>query len=134
MLEKYALCNHCLGRQFALLGYGLDNQKRGEALKLLLTMKAHKLALDKDKAGITLFKTLASNGSFDMAAQILEKMEKKINERKICHLCNGSFDSAPDLAKCSVSQLQHYEYTTFLVGVELPTEVEEREDEFKAEF
>jgi tRNA pseudouridine synthase 10 len=30
--------------------------------------------------------------------------------------------------------LQHYEYTTFLVGVELPTEVEEREDEFKAEF
>lgn len=134
MLEKYALCNHCLGRQFALLGYGLDNQKRGEALKLLLTMKAHKLALDKDKAGVTLFKTLASNGSFDMAAQILERMEKKINERKICHLCNGSFDSAPDLAKCSVSQLQHYEYTTFLVGVELPTEVEEREDEFKAEF
>jgi len=30
--------------------------------------------------------------------------------------------------------LKAYEYTTFLVGVELPTEVEEREDEFKAEF
>jgi tRNA pseudouridine synthase 10 len=134
MLEKYPLCNHCLGRQFALLGYGLNNQKRGEALKLLLTMKAHQLALDKNKTGISSLKILASNGSFDMATQILKKMKKKVNEKKVCHLCGGSFNTAQDLANRSVSQLQHYEYATFLVGVELPNEVEEREDEFKAEF
>ena len=45
MLEKYPLCNHCLGRQFALLGYGLDDEKRGESIKTLLTMKANELAL-----------------------------------------------------------------------------------------
>jgi tRNA pseudouridine synthase 10 len=134
MLEKYALCNHCLGRQFALLGYGLDNQERGEALKLLLTMKAHQLALDKNKTGILSLKILASNGSFDMATKILKKIKKKANEKKVCHLCGGSFDTAQDLANRLVNQLQNYEYTTFLVGVELPTEVEEREDEFKAEF
>jgi tRNA pseudouridine synthase 10 len=117
-----------------MLGYGLDNQKRGEALKLLLTMEAHQLASDKNKTGIASLKILASNGSFDMAAQILRNMKKKVNEKKVCHLCSGSFDSAQDLADQSVSQLQHYEYATFLVGVELPTEVEEREDEFKAEF
>jgi len=134
MLEKYPLCNHCLGRQFALLGYGLGNQKRGEALKLLLTMKAHQLALDKNKTGFTLLKTLASNAGFDMAAQILKKMKKKANEKRPCYLCDGSFDSLEDVINRSVDQLQPYEYATFLVGAELPTEVEEREDEFKAEF
>jgi len=134
MLEKHPLCNHCLGRQFALLGYGLDNQTRGEALKLLLTMKAHQSALDKNKTGLSLLNTLASEGGFDMAAQILKKMRKKVNKKKLCHLCNGRFDSVQDLVNRSVGQLQRYEFATFLVGVELPTDVEEREDEFKAEF
>jgi len=134
MLEKYPLCSHCLGRQFALLGYGLGNLSRGEALKLLLTMKAHQLAIDKNKAGYTLLKTLASNGSFNMAAQILKRMKKKVKGKNLCHLCTGRFDSLQDLVNHSIDKLQYYEYATFLVGVELPTEVEEREDEFKAEF
>jgi len=134
MLEKYPLCSHCLGRQFALLGYGLDNLSRGEALKLLLTMQAHQQAIDKNKKSFTLLKTMASNGGFDMAAEILKRMKKKADRKKPCHLCNGRFDSIQDMVNRSVSQLQSLEYATFLVGVELPTEVEEREDEFKAEF
>jgi len=134
MLEKYPLCSQCLGRQFALLGYGLDNKSRGEALKLLLTMKAHQQAIDKDKAGFALLKTLASNGGSNMAAEILQKMKKKVNGKRPCHLCNGRFDSIQGLVTRSVNQLGHYEFTTFLVGVELPTTAEEREDEFKAEF
>jgi tRNA pseudouridine synthase 10 len=134
MLDEHPLCNYCLGRQFALLGYGLANQKRGEALKLLLTMKAHQLALNKNQIGITYLKKLASNGSFDMAAQILKKLKKKTDGNKTCHLCDGSFDFAQELANRSVNQLDQYEYATFLVGVELPTNIEEREDEFKAEF
>jgi len=134
MLEKYPLCSHCLGRQFALLGYGMGNLSRGEALKLLLTMKAHQLALEKSKTGFTLLKTLASNGSFNMAAEILKRMKKKVEGKKHCHLCNERFDSIQDLVNRSVSQLKHYEYATFLVGLELPTQVEEGEDEFKAEF
>ena len=134
MLEKYPLCSHCLGRQFALLGYGIGNLSRGEALKLLLTMKAHQLAIDKNKTGFTLLKTLASNGGFDMANEILKRMKKKVDGKKHCYLCNGRFDSMQDLVNRSISLLQPYEYVTFLVGVELPTQVEEREDEFKAEF
>jgi tRNA pseudouridine synthase 10 len=134
MLEKYPLCNHCLGRQFALLGYGLGNPARGEAIKLLLTMKAHQLSLGKYKNGVALLKAMAVNGGFGMAAEILKRMKTEVNEKKCCHLCCGRFDSVPDLVNCSVDLLQPYEYATFLVGVELPTEVEEREDEFKAEF
>jgi len=134
MLEKHPLCDHCLGRQFALLGYGLDDQKRGETLKLLLTMKGHQEALLGKKTGIFLLKTLAMNGSSIMAAEILKKMKKKVGEKKNCYLCEGRFGLLEDLVKSSVRKLKRYEYNTFLVGMELPTEIEEREDEFKAEF
>jgi len=134
MLEKHPLCNHCLGRQFALLGYELDNQKRGEALKLLLTMRGHQLALSSKKAGFSLLKTVATNGSFNIAAEILRKMRKRMGKKRECYLCQGLFKHLDELVDSALEKLKAYEYTTFLVGVELPTEVEEREDEFKAEF
>jgi len=134
MLEKYPLCNHCLGRQYAMLGHGLDNDKRGENLKLLLTMKGHQLTLLKQKAGITLLKTMATNGSFTMAAEILKKMHKRFGEQCQCYLCKGRFEDLDRLSNHAAEELRDYEYDTFLVGIELPTEVEEAEDEFKAEF
>jgi len=134
MLEKHPLCNHCLGRQFALLGYGLDNHKRGDAIKLLLTMRSHRLTLLGKKAGFSLLKTVATNGSFDMAAEILRKMGKKVGKKQECYLCQGLFKHLDELVDKTLEKLEAYEYSKFLVGVELPIEVEEREDEFKAEF
>lgn len=134
MLEKHPLCNHCLGRHFALLGYGVDNEKRGEAMKLLLTMKAHQQAQSRNKKGLALLKTLAANGSFAMAAEVLKKLGKKSAESQRCHLCSGRLDSLDGLVNLAVDMLSKYEYNTVLVGIELPTEMEEREDEFKGEF
>ena len=134
MLEKYPLCNHCLGRQFALLGYGLDDQRRGETLKLLLTMKGHELALTGKKTGTSLLKVLAVNASYDMAAKILKRLKKRARKGRECYLCHGRFESLNELASLSLKELKDYEHATFLVGIELPTEIEEREDEFKAEF
>jgi len=134
MLEKHPLCNHCLGRQFALLGHGVDNEKRGEALKLLLTLKAHQLAMNQDKNGTTLLKILASNGNYPMANDILKGMKIKPSEPKSCQLCQGHLTSIEQLTHLALDKLHEYEHTTLLVGVELPVEVEEREDEFKGEF
>ena len=134
MLEKHSLCNHCLGRQFALLGYGLDNQKRGETLKLLLTMKGHQQALSKQKSGIKLLKTLATNSSFDMATEILKRMGKRPGKKRQCYLCEGRFNTISELVDLAIKKLSKYEFSSFLVGIELPTETEEREDEFKAKF
>ena len=85
MLEAEPLCDHCLGRQFALLGYGLDDQKRGETLKLLLTMKNHQLTLSGKKAGFSNLRLLAANGSFEMAAEILRNMRKRPRKKKECY-------------------------------------------------
>ena len=134
MLNRYPLCNHCLGRQFALLGYGIDNEKRGDALKLLLTMKAHQLAQSKNKAGVTLLKILASNGNYPMAAEMLKKMKHKSTEASPCHLCQGRLESLEKLVNLALDKLKEYEYETTLVGIKLPVETEEREDELKGEL
>jgi len=134
MLTGHPLCNHCLGRQFALLGYGVENRNRGETIKLLLTMKGHRLALSKDKAGIILLKITAANGSFNMARDILKRFNKRAHAKKACFLCEGKFENVNALANKTVKKLKDYEFTTFLVGVELPLKAAEREDEFKAHF
>jgi tRNA pseudouridine synthase 10 len=137
MLEGYPLCDHCLGRQFALLGHSVENDERGRAIKLALTLKAHELALSKDREGVRILKILATNGFSKVAGEILQKMKKRIpskNFSKTCFLCESKFESFDDLAKKALKELEGYEYTSFLVGIELPITVEEREDEFKAEF
>jgi tRNA pseudouridine synthase 10 len=137
MLEKYPLCDHCLGRQFALLGHGIENDERGKSIKLTFTMKAHAISLSKDKESIKILKTLATNGFSKTAQEILQKMKKRIpskNFPKTCYLCQNKFNNIEYLAKKALNLLATYEYNTFLVGIELPTTSEEREDEFKAEF
>lgn len=138
MLEKYPLCDACLGRQFALLGFGMDNEDRGKAIKTILAMRAHEAALSRDKnmkkKGVATLKILASHGSFKMASDLLKKMRRKVGEEKTCFLCGGRFENLQPLVDKILNILADYEYENFLVGVKLPLEVEEREDEFKSEF
>ena len=137
MLEEYPLCDHCLGRQFALLGHSVENDERGKAIKLALTLKAHELALSKNREGVRILKILATNGFSKTAGEILQKMKKRIpskNFPKTCFLCESKSESFDDLAKKALKELESYEYNSFLVGIELPITVEEREDEFKAKF
>ncbi len=136
ILRKYPICDSCLGRQFALLGYGIENRMRGYAIKLLLTLDAHEKALGGNKQAIAFLKKLAFNGNFEMAHYLLEKLTKKKPEKRpfSCYLCENSFEKIEQLAEKAVKRMEKYEYSTFLVGIFLPAEIEEREDEFKAEF
>lgn len=139
MLEKYPLCDSCLGRQFALLGFGMDNRERGRAIKILLAMKAHEMTFSKERRtkskGVMILKLLASNGSFKIAADLLKKMgRKRLPKERKCFLCENIFENLQPLIDKAVNVLADYEFDSFLVGIKLPLEVEEREDEFKSEF
>jgi tRNA pseudouridine synthase 10 len=136
MLEKYALCDHCLGRQFALLGHGIENADRGHALKLSLTLQASASTQEKETEGARTLKLLATNGFSAEALGTLRHLRKRLPkaEAKQCFLCQGKFLSVDSLVQMALEKLANYEYATFLVGVELPVEVGEREDEFKATF
>lgn len=137
MLEKHPLCDHCLGRQFALLGRGMENCERGKAIKMILTLEAHALALSRNKEGLRILKVLAVNGFFETAKEILHKMKKRVprkNLPKNCFLCEDKFKITDELAEKALDKLNGYEYGNFLVGIQLSFVVEEREDEFKAGF
>jgi len=137
MLEKYPLCDHCLGRQFALLGHGVENDERGKAIKLALTLDAHALALSESKRGVKALKVLATNGFSKISREIVNRIGEHIETEDApekCFLCEGKLDARNDLAEKALGLLEKYEYSSFLVGVELPLTVAEREDEFRAEF
>lgn len=137
MLEKYPVCDHCLGRQFALLGHGIENDQRGSAIKLVLVLEAHALALSKKRRGMKVLRVLATNGFSETAREILQGMEKSIqpkSQRMECFLCAGNFQTKDELVEKALRLLEDYECNTFLGGIELPVEVAEREDEFRAEF
>jgi tRNA pseudouridine synthase 10 len=136
MLEKYALCDHCLGRQFAMLGHGMDNDERGKAIKLTLTFKAHAFSLSKNKKGLKILKTLATNGFSETAKETLRNMGRGVPEesQRPCFLCEDKFKVIDGLVGKALKLLEDYECGSFLVGTELPVAAAEREDEFKAEF
>jgi tRNA pseudouridine synthase 10 len=136
LLSKYPLCDHCLGRQFALLGYAMENNVRGAALKVSLTIQANTLAAEgKEAEGIERLKVLSTSG-FSATAQATLEHLKKYNpeqaDKTKCFLCESKFSQINSIVEKAQKELEGYEYSTFLVGIELPTTVEEREDEFKA--
>ncbi|MCW4052629.1 MAG: tRNA pseudouridine(54/55) synthase Pus10 [Candidatus Bathyarchaeota archaeon] len=134
MLSEHPLCNHCLGRQFALLGYDIENERRGEAVKIMLCLMGHQLLFDKNKSGSSILQTLGSQGAFEMAVDVLKKYNILPKTSQSCSLCKGTFEEVKALAQKVLENLRGFEYKTFLVGVELPLEVAEQEDEFKARF
>ncbi len=81
-------------------------------------------------------KVLATNGFSREAQETLKHLKKrvpKISGEK-CYLCEGKFELLNNLTDQSMKIIEGYEFTTFLVGIEVPIKVEEREDEFKATF
>jgi tRNA pseudouridine synthase 10 len=137
LLSKYPLCDHCLGRQFALLGYSMENNVRGSAIKVTLTLQATNLAKEGNIDGVRQLKLLAANGFSREAIETIKHLKKrvpKVSEETKCFLCEGKFELVNTLTEKSVTVMKDYEYTTYLVGIELPVKVEEREDEFKASF
>jgi len=137
MLNKYPLCDHCLGRQFALLGYNIENNERGKALKLALVLQSNQFYSERNQQGYDTLNMLMVNGLSQVAKDTLEHLEKNvIDVSKIqnCFLCDNKFQSLENIILIILESITGYDFETFLVGIELPVEIEERNDEFKALF
>ncbi len=129
------LCDHCMGRQFALLGHDLENDQRGEALKSLLALEGYDLLFSDLEKGLSLLKRVfAEDGSQEVTRQVSEDPTTGSESEARCFLCHGTFKEIDGIVSRVINALQEYEFSSFLVGVELPSEVIEREDEFKGRF
>ena len=102
-LLKEELCNHCLGRQFAQLGTGLENYERG-----YLVRKTEKLSEEVFKPN---------------------NLEKGLEVGGECYLCNGLFEQLNKYTKLMIDKLEDYEFKTILVGTRPPEELKGREKE-----
>ncbi|MCE8426251.1 MAG: tRNA pseudouridine(54/55) synthase Pus10 [Candidatus Methanoperedens sp.] len=104
ILNEGPICDHCLGRQFAKLSTGLSNDKRGEAIKLVLAMQA---SADNDTG--------------------LQEELKNTSENK-CWVCNDLFLDLDLWAEKSIHVLSDYEYDNFLVGTRVTGLLAENEE------
>ncbi len=134
VLEAYPLCDNCLGRQFALLGRGMENQERGKALKVSLTLQSSMVGRANKSMGSKMLRLLVSNGFSREAEEGLRQLGSRAQKSviKTCYLCEDKFQTLSSLSEEASKSLSYYEYSSFLIGIELPVPIEEREDEFKA--
>ena len=137
ILQQHAICDNCLGRQFAWLGTGTSNTDRGKSIKLVLTMigDEHIKAGDKDQ-GVDIVKCLAGNGMFQPARLVASQNTIDYDDKDECYLCfinnESIFDKIPTIAERMMGLANDYEFSTFLVG-SIPSPIlVERQDELAA--
>jgi tRNA pseudouridine synthase 10 len=135
LLRKHALCHHCFGRQFAMLGHGLSNEERGRAILLLLVIEGSKRIREGDKSGINLLRYVANHGFSKLAIKTLKSAGIMVNEtEQSCYLCGDVFNSLDELVLQISKKFEKFEVESFLVGIKGSVKVEEKEDELRVNF
>jgi conserved hypothetical protein TIGR01213 len=110
LVENESLCDHCLGRQFAQLGHGLENFERG-----LIAREIDDL--DED--------------SFE-EENVPEDAQQ--GHRCGCNACGLVFEELDHWVTMVIDSFDRYELETFLIGIRPPENVVSREDELWGEY
>ena len=134
ILLKYPLCNHCLGRLFAKLGYGLGNDDRGYSLKLVLTMELHRIIRNNGDNYKDLLRKLAENGGEPLTKLYKHLYNETISSRE-CILCKNIISRKyfEELADKAIKAINEYNATSFLIGVSIDRELQLKEIEIASE-
>ena len=130
ILQKYQLCDYCLGRQFSNLATGTTNRNRGIIIKEFLTMNSVHKEEDEDLA----FLQLISKSGGQLAKNTLKKKEKVPEATQSCFICQDKLEFTDDLIEIIVPAIKNIEAQTFLIGTILPKDFLEREKKLKEEF
>jgi len=130
--EKY-LCDHCLGRQFALLGFGLSNDERGKIIKNAIILELYE-DIQNDASKLAVIQNIAESEN-ELAKKALKRKKIDIeNNERLCELCEGMFDRLANIVNDVVKILDKEDYNTFLVGAYFLNELTEKEDNLRGEF
>ncbi|MFB6245852.1 MAG: tRNA pseudouridine(54/55) synthase Pus10 [Candidatus Nanohaloarchaea archaeon] len=103
------LCDHCLGRQFAKLGHGLENYERG--------------AIIREKGGEL------EESDFDP-----DRVPESASFGGSCTVCGEVFQEMDRYVDMVISSFDRYELSTFLVGIRPPEEVLASEESLWEDF
>lgn len=108
LLENEELCDHCLGRQFAQLGHGLENYERAQIIK-------NTEELEEDDF-------------------VEENIPEDTEIGGECNICGGVFDELDRWADMVEDSFERYELDTFLIGIRPREESIRAEEELWEEY
>ncbi|MFB6190543.1 MAG: tRNA pseudouridine(54/55) synthase Pus10 [Candidatus Nanohaloarchaea archaeon] len=97
------LCDHCLGRQFAKLGHGLENYERGAIAREVEDLDEDSFVRENIPGGVS------AGGS--------------------CEVCQGVFEDLEKYTDMVEDAFGRHELSTFLVGIRPPEEVVAAEED-----
>ncbi|MEM4970269.1 MAG: tRNA pseudouridine(54/55) synthase Pus10 [Sulfolobales archaeon] len=135
ILERYPLCDRCLGRFFAGLGMGLSNLERGRSIKVLMAMELHAGA-SRDPQGfrdrIYLYSLNAGEPFSSLYRHIYGLDPPK---QSPCYVCGSRIESIIDeWVKRVGESLRAMGFRRFILGVRPPEGSLEAEEEIAREF
>lgn len=134
LLEKYPLCDRCLGRMFAGLGRGLSNDERGMALKLAVAMKLHAAAKAGDQDAMRRLRRVLANSGPGLD-RLYKELFNEEPQHLPCYICGGLLDEYLKSMAPRVAQLlRDYNVRTFLIGAKVSKDVIEKEEAIKGEL
>ena len=102
------LCDHCLGRQFAKLGHGLENYERGAILR------------EMDEV--------------DEDSFVRDNIPEDAEPGGSCEVCKDVFEKLDHWTKLVTDSFDRYEFDTFLIGIRPPGDAIEAEEELWEEY
>jgi tRNA pseudouridine synthase 10 len=102
------LCDHCLGRQFAKLGHGLENFERGAICREI--------------------------DDIDEDSFVRENIPENTELGGSCHVCKDVFDKMDHWVELVEDSFDRYELDTFLIGIRPPSDVLKAEEELWEEY
>ena len=108
LLLEEDLCDHCLGRQFAKLGHGLENYERGAIIR------------EKDEV---------NENSFAR-----DNIPERAELGGSCHVCQEVFEKMDHWVELVEDSFERYELDTFLIGIRPPSDVLKAEEELWEEY
>ncbi len=133
ILKQYPLCDRCLGRLFAKLGYGWTNAERGASIKKTLLMELH-YQLRNNQITKEEFVKIAENLG-DHANPLLKKQGFEHITSKKCAICGGELDEfIKQAAERGIPLLKTYDIKRFVVGARVSNAIINKENYIKAEF
>jgi len=127
IMKKFPLCDSCLGRMFSTLMRGFSNEERGRALKRAAVMEL----VNRMKRGDEKARSDLSEISCSLGPEFSETLKEAGLEHRgsTCYICGGKMGEWKSLYLQALNRLREASAESFIVGVKLPREVEEREAE-----
>jgi tRNA pseudouridine synthase 10 len=130
ILARYPLCDSCLGRLFATLGYGLENSERGGALKTLIHMDL----VSRHRNGEDVVEDLKQLAkSHKPTRRYLQSIGVNVDE-EVCYICGGLLDGVESLVDTVLKKVTECDFTTYAVGTTISRDILERESEIVKKY